>query len=221
MIRSFLARAHIWLGWLVGVPLLLWTASGLFMVLQPIETVRGEHLKRAPSPLVLSTPVVAPATNMRPVKSMTLESRPNGPRWVIAFVDGGGRLADPATGALLPPVDAATASVLARAAFAGSARLESVSHTPAESAPLDLRRKRPAWRATFDDGTRVYLDADTGTVLATRTPLWRVYDFMWGLHIMDPQGREDTSHPLLIGFAALAFFGVLVGVALLPLRRRR
>ena len=39
--RPRLTRWHIWLGWLAGVPLLLWTISGLFMVAQPIETVRG------------------------------------------------------------------------------------------------------------------------------------------------------------------------------------
>ena len=39
------ARWHIWLGWLVGVPLLLWTLSGVAMVARPIEEVRGEHLR--------------------------------------------------------------------------------------------------------------------------------------------------------------------------------
>ena len=36
---------HIWLGWLVAVPVVLWTVSGLVMVLKPIEEVRGEHLR--------------------------------------------------------------------------------------------------------------------------------------------------------------------------------
>ena len=50
---AWLGRLHIWIGWLVAVPLLLWTVSGLFMVSQPIETVRGENLKThtAASPL--------------------------------------------------------------------------------------------------------------------------------------------------------------------------
>jgi len=47
-----------------------------------------------------------------------------------------------------------------------------------------------------------------------------VFDFMWGLHIMDPVEREDTSHPLLYGLAALSLLSVLLGAALL-LRRRR
>lgn len=44
-----LAKWHIWLGWLVGVPIVLWLATGLFMTLRPIDEVRGDHLRRARS----------------------------------------------------------------------------------------------------------------------------------------------------------------------------
>ena len=42
-----LAKWHIWLGWLVGVPIAMWLATGLLMVSRPIEEVRGDHLRRA------------------------------------------------------------------------------------------------------------------------------------------------------------------------------
>lgn len=218
--RKLLARAHVWLGWVVGVPLLFWTVSGLFMASQPIDIVRGEYLKRPAAPLVLTAPVVAPATGPRPVKSMALEARPDGPKWVIAYTDGGGRLANPATGALLPRIDAMSAASLARAAFAGTAALTGITKSAADKPPLDLRRNRPAWQAAFSDGTHVYIDAETGAVLATRTKFWRAYDFMWGLHIMDLQTREATSHAILIAFTALAGISMLIGLILLPWRRR-
>ena len=41
---------------------------------------------------------------------------------------------------------------------------------------------------------------DTGEIAARRTAWWRFYDFMWGLHIMDLQTREDAHNPWLIGF---------------------
>ena len=44
--RSTLRRWHIWLGWLIGVPMLLWTISGVLMVIRPIEEVRGTDLLR-------------------------------------------------------------------------------------------------------------------------------------------------------------------------------
>jgi hypothetical protein len=43
--RSLLSRLHVWLGWIIGVPLLLWAGTGLFMVARPIDEVRGTHLR--------------------------------------------------------------------------------------------------------------------------------------------------------------------------------
>jgi hypothetical protein len=43
---------------------------------------------------------------------------------------------------------------------------------------------------------------------------------MWGLHIMDLQEREDTSHPILIIFAALGVVGSLLGCILMFRRRK-
>ena len=53
-----------------------------------------------------------------------------------------------------------------------------------------------------------------------RTRWWRGFDFMWGLHIMDLQTREDTSHPILILFAFLGVVGALLGCILMFRRRK-
>ena len=66
----------------------------------------------------------------------------------------------------------------------------------------------------------IILDVDTGEVLALRTGYWRAYDFMWGLHIMDPVGREDTSHALLWIFSVIALISSLLGSTLLFRRRK-
>jgi uncharacterized iron-regulated membrane protein len=222
--RQRLRRYHIWLGWLVGLPILFWTLSGLVMVVRPIEEVRGEGLIRPAPPLAPGVPLVPPPVGPRPVASLALEQRDDGARWVIHYQGGGGRLADPATGRLLPPLRAADAARIVAARYAGRARIAAVARTSADNPPLELRRPVAAWRVAMSDGTRFYLDAATGEILARRTPFWRFYDFMWGIHIMDPGGREDTHNPWVIGFGALALLTTLLALALLPLtigRRRR
>ena len=224
-LRHSLRRYHVWLAWLVGVPLLIWTASGLFMAAFPIETVRGEQLIGEAPALSLAAPPVPPVIGPRPVASLSLETRPDGARWIVRYADGGARLADPATGRLLGPLTAPEAVRIVEARYTGSAKLASVDRTPAESPPLELRRPVEAWRVSMDDGARFYVDTRTGEILARRTGLWRVYDFMWGLHIMDLQTRDDINNGWLVASAALALLSVLMALVLLPLavwkRKRR
>ena len=219
----FLSRAHIWLGWLVGVPLLLWTASGLFMVSRPIEEVRGVHLKAEPLALDLKGPIVVPAfpVDHGAPLSVRLEQQADGPVWIATFDHGHEMRAAARDGRWLPNVTEAEARATALRWYKPESAITSVRHTPADAPPIDLRRERPAWQIAFADGAHVYVDADTGSLLAIRSGQWRAFDFMWGLHIMDLQTREDSSHPTLIGFAALAFASVLVGLILLFKRRRR
>jgi hypothetical protein len=221
--QRLLARTHIWLGWLVGVPLLLWTATGLFMVARPIEELRGVHLKAEALPLDLAGPIVVPAfppDHGTPL-SVRLEQQGNGPVWIATFEHGHEMRAAARDGRWLPNVSEAEARATALRWYKPESAILSVKHTPANAPPLDLRRERPAWGVIFADGAHVYVDADTGSLLAIRSGQWRAFDFMWGLHIMDLQTREDSSHPALISFAALAVFSVLVGLILLFKRRRR
>lgn len=216
-VRYTLRRVHIWLGWLVGIPLLIWTGSGLFMSAVPIETVRGEHLVREAPSLSVTTPPVPPQIGPRPVASLTLEQRHDGAKWVIRYMDGGARLADPGTGRLLPPLTAADAARAVEARYAGTARIAAIDRTSAEAPPIDLRRPVESWRVSFEDGTRFYVNAATGELIARRTPLWRVYDFLWGLHIMDLDTRDDFNNGWLIGFAAFSLLSVLMALVLLPM----
>ena len=219
--RQRLRRWHIWLGWIVGLPVLFWTLSGLVMVARPIETVRGEGLIAEAPALPSGLAAVAPAIGPRPVASLRLEPRPDGPKWLIRYADGGARLADARTGRLLPPPAAAEAARIVETRYTGQARISAVDRTAAEAPPLDFRRKVAAWRVTMSDGTRFYLDAATGEILARRTSWWRFYDLMWGLHIMDLNTREDAHNPLLIGFGALALVTTLLALVMLPLTLRR
>lgn len=212
------ARWHIWLGWLAALPLLLWTISGLVMTLRPIDEVRGEDLRRGPGLLQTDT-LIAPRLAV-PLKRLVLVEENGAPVW-IATDSKGNQSRYAQDGTPLPGVGEAEARQLSQAAFAGSAALVSMQRFSAEASPLDLRRPRPSWQATFNDGTHVYIDADTGEVLALRTEYWRFYDLMWGLHIMDPMGRENTSHALLWIFATVGIASSVLGTVLLFRRRKR
>jgi len=221
--RARLRRWHIWLGWIVGLPILFWVISGLVMVVRPIEEVRGTHLLREEQPVRLSAAPVPPRIEGVPLTSLALVQRAAGPRWVATLPDGMTRTADPATGQWLPEVSAMDAAKEVLARYTGSASVAEVKRTDPDNPPLDLRRPIPAWQVTMSEGTRFYVDARSGDIVATRTPFWRFYDWMWGLHIMDLETREDTHNPLVIGFGVVALVTTILALVMLPLtiRRRR
>ncbi len=212
------ARWHIWLGWIAALPVLVWIVSGLFMAARPIEDVRGAALRKVAAPIA-ATGLVAPQLPGA-VTRLTLIDQAGQPVWLVTGADKVQARYSARDGAPLGPVTAPQAQAIAAASFAGPARLDTLRQLSAAQAPLDLRKPRPSWQASYADGTHLYLDADTGEVLALRTRFWRAYDFMWGLHIMDPRTREDTSNWFLWVFGAAALGSCLLG-GLLLFRRRK
>ena len=219
--RAKLRRWHTWLGWIVGLPVLFWVVSGLVMVWKPIEEVRGGHLVHDMQPIRLAAPLIPPAVQGVPITALGLEQRAAGPRWVIMLPDGSHRQADPANGALLPPVSATEAMREVTARYKGTAKVASVERTDPRHPPLELRKPIAAWRVAMDDGSHFYVDAGSGAIVAKRTGWWRFYDFMWALHIWDFSNRDDAHNPvtLTLGFASLAM--ALMALVLLPLTLRK
>ena len=220
------AKWHIWLGWLVGVPVLMWTVTGLIMVWQPIEHVRGNHLRVESEQVLLPAALEAPANNGAQYSEMRAAMQDGRPVWFATHPDGSvDRFAADGSGDPLPQIDEAYVRTLAAEQIVGGTNPVAVEQFSAEDAPFDFRRPVPSWRVTLEDGAHIYVNAQTGEIAAVRTRFWRVFDFVWGLHIMDLQTREldeqsDFNHAILVIFAALAVLGSLLGCTLMFRRRK-
>lgn len=220
------AKWHIWLGWLVGVPVLMWTVTGLVMVITPIEEVRGNHLRveieQAPLPAELVLPDVPGGEAMQ----MRAVMQGDRPVWFVTDAQGNtARYAADGEGAAIAEADEAYARALVAERIIGGDNPVAFEAFGADNPPFDFRRPVPTWRATLEDGTHVYVDRRTGEIAAVRTDWWRVFDFMWGLHIMDLETREldqqnTFNHVVLVLFAALGVTGSLLGCVLMFRRRK-
>lgn len=218
------AKIHKWLALLMAIQILLWFVSGLFFALVPIERVRSEHAiaQRPAEPVALNVAAAGlerlAAQGLRTGESVQIRSLLGRP---VALVGGGTErplLFDLATGRRISPLPAALAARIAEGDHRGAVRAARVERIT-ENSP-EYRGVLPAWRVDFDDGANrsLYVAADTGTVLARRSTLWRVYDFLWGLHIMDWRGHENFNSPLLIVATALGLVVVVAGIVMLPSR---
>ena len=217
------ARWHIWLGWLVGVPIVMWMATGLVMVARPIDEVRGNHLRiqqpQEALPPDTAIEVALPNNNERPVKSVRTAMLSGQPVTTIEYLDGALERFSK-TGARLPPLNEIEARVIVAEQIVGGDQIAAITAFEADRVPFDFRRPIPVWQVELEGGARIYVGRETGQIEAIRTRWWRLFDFVWGLHIMDLQTREDTSHPVLILFAALGLIGSLLGTTLMFRRRK-
>ncbi len=215
---------HKWLALIIGVQIFIWIATGLFFTVVPIEQVRSEHRIRELAPLQLSASDLttlsgALAGAEAPIR-LTVENRPEGARIVADYADGSAALFDARTGAKLSPLDAESALAIARARILTEAPLAS-SELVTTASP-EYRGALPAWRIAFDEPSKlaVYVGANNGQVTARRSELWRVYDFLWALHIMDYRDHENFNHAPIIIVSILAFLSTIAGIALIPYRFR-
>ena len=60
----------------------------------------------------------------------------------------------------------------------------------------------------------VYLDPFSEEIVAIRSNQWRIWDFMWGIHIMDWNERDNIGNVFLKIFSILALLSALSGIYL-------
>ena len=65
----------------------------------------------------------------------------------------------------------------------------------------------------------VYIDPFSGEISAIRSLQWRIWDFMWGIHIMDWVERDNIDNLWLKVFSFIALFTSLSGIILFFNRR--
>jgi uncharacterized iron-regulated membrane protein len=221
-------RLHKWIALVVGVQALVWTLSGFYMVAIDLDFIHGDHLVReeAPrslDPAELSDPLMA-ARAVPGATGVRLQ-RVHGRDVYVAAGPQGDVALDARTLDRLPRPTEADIRRIARERFNGPEPI--VGAELLDEVPFEIRgRRAPLWRVQFEGWNEptLYFSASTGELLTRRHRLWRVFDFLFGLHIMDYSEREDPNNLLLRVFSWGALTLMLTGAWLLLYsfaRRRR
>lgn len=231
---------HRWLGLVIGIQVLLWTASGLYMVALDLDFIHGDSLVRDVAPAFDLSDAALPLARLRGespdgIETLRLRALPDGQLVYELRAAGRLRLFDARTGAALSPLDRERILGLARLYYAGTGAPRSATLIDEEAErPQEIPARRlPVWRVDFDDALQasLYLHPDTGALVTRRHRFWRWFDFLWSLHIMDYRERTDVNNGLLRAATLLglplALFGLWLAffsfpfLARLRSRRRR
>ncbi len=238
----WIRKAHRYLGLLVGLQLLAWTASGLYFAWNPIERVRGEDLAAEPErwrsvpdgllgPAAVLAAFYAAHPDTPEVMQLTLRPLLGEPVYEVAYRASDRvryALLDARSGQLRSPIQRQEAIRIAERDFLPEAPVRQVRWIEQVEPGGEYRDKElPAWCVEFDHPTetRIYVAAERGLVTARRNATWRVFDFLWMLHIMDYRDRTDFNHLLLRVLSVLGlltvFSGLLLWAVTSPWLRRR
>ena len=200
----FTRTLHKWLAPLAGLQVLIWLVSGLYMVAVDIDFIHGDTLVRNMQQAVVVP--TAPQLTMADIRKrypgatqIGLKAVMGKTRYLVT-TENDRYLVDIESGSLLSPLDEDSARRIAAHHYAGQVppgRAMLISADP----PAEIQsRKLPLWRIDFDDryATSFYIDPSSGSLVTRRHRFWRIFDFMWMLHIMDYENRVDAHNPLLV-----------------------
>lgn len=241
----YIRKSHRYLGLVLGIQFLLWTIGGLYFSWSNMDEVHGDFQKK-PEPLIpAGLSLVSPAmaldnihrtAGVDSVSSLQLIQILGKPYYQIRSVGAAGKdmshehsghhrifLVDAATGQMRPALSRQEAVAVASMRFNGNPKVASVEYLTATSGHHEYRESAlPAYAITFEHptATTVYVATELGTVQKFRNNKWRIFDFLWMLHTMDYQSRDNIGNILLRAFSIFGLVTVLSGFMLYAVSAR-
>lgn len=217
-------KYHKYLGIVVGIQLAIWTISGLYFTLIPIEEIRGGHLLDKAKPVrIVDHQILSPSSILAnhpdlreaSLRSLRMGSRLDKPVYMISH-EGKKATFDAVSG---ERVAALTKEEAIRLVKSRSPQEVQTARYVTEVEPGSEYRggELPAWMLQMADDSHIYVGAGSAQITAVRTDEWRLFDFLWGLHIMDYNERENFNHWLLRIVSILAVVTVISGYVLYSL----
>lgn len=234
----YIRKTHRYLGVILGIQFLFWTMGGLYFSWSDMDEIHGDHQKAHIHPLSGSIKLVSPEEIIRNIKQkdsvnfifdIHLIQILGKPIYQITYSKLHDRnkviqLADAVTGTLLPPVSKQEAVEIAKTGFADTSKVTKVEYLTTTNGHHEYREQPlPAYAITFEhpSNTTVYVSTELGTVQKFRNNKWRIFDFLWMMHTMDYQGRDNITNWLLRAFSIFGLMTIASGFILFFVSRKK
>ena len=210
--RNIVRNTHKYLSFFISVQLFLWTVSGIYFAFNKIELVRGEQYRLTESFPINFNEVKFSRSDIQQVKAINRLGE-------IIFVVSGSKGTEYLDSFGIP-VDKLNKSEIFEIVSSSSTlkpiNLEEITESSKGS---EFRgRNLPLYKVTSlndkDKKINLYLNVISGEITAVRSIQWRIWDLMWGFHIMDWQTRDKINNIFLKIFSILALVSSISGIML-------
>ena len=210
--RNIVRNTHKYLSFFISLQLFLWTISGIYFAFNKIELVRGEQYRLTESFPVNFNEVNFSRSDVYQIKAIKRLDE-------IIFVVNASKGTE-YLNTLGTPVSKLSKSEVFEIVSSSSTLepidLEEISESSKGS---EFRgRDLPLYKVTSlndkDKKINLYLNVFSGEITAVRSLQWRIWDLMWGFHIMDWQTRDKINNIFLKIFSILALVSSISGILL-------
>ena len=210
---NFLVRKiHKYLSFFISLQLLLWTVSGIYFAFNKIELVRGEQYRKQ----------VEQSINLGdfdfeiPITTDVSIQKRLGENIAVIKVDGTTKYLNRSGESISKLTESEAMNLVISNTTLSPVLVEEIvnERSGSEYRGRSLPIYKVESKTNKDLDINVYLNVYSGEVLAIRSNQWRIWDLMWGLHIMDWKERDNISNILLKIFSILALVSSVTGVML-------
>ena len=210
--RNLVRNTHKYLSFFISLQLLLWTISGIFFAFNKIELVRGEQYRLTQDFPINFDEIKFSRSDVQQVKAINRLGK------TIFVVSGSKGIEYLDTfGSSLNKLNKDEVFEIVRASSTlKPIGLEEITESSKGS---EFRgRDLPLYKVTSlndkDKKINLYINVFSGEITAVRSLQWRIWDLMWGFHIMDWQTRDKINNIFLKIFSILALVSSISGILL-------
>ena len=210
--KLIVRNTHKYLSFFISIQLLLWTVSGIYFAFNRIENVRGEQYR-------LQSPFKYSFKNIEfeiPEATSAVVKKRLDKTIVAASTKAGMRYFDEAGDPLKKISFDEAKKIVVKNTLLKPIAVEEINESKKGS---EYRgRQLPIYKVITHNANNkeinAYLNIFSGDIVAIRSAQWRIWDLMWGFHIMDWQERDNIDNMLLKIFSVLALISSLSGILL-------
>ena len=210
--KLIIRNTHKYLSFFISIQLLLWTISGIYFAFNKIENVRGEQYRLQP-------PSNYSFKNIEfeiPEATSAVVKKRLDKTIVAASTKAGMRYFDEAGDPLKKISFDEAKKIVVKNTLLKPIAVEEINESKKGS---EYRgRQLPIYKVITHNANNkeinAYLNIFSGDIVAIRSAQWRIWDLMWGFHIMDWQERDNIDNMLLKIFSILALISSLSGILL-------
>jgi hypothetical protein len=230
--KLMLRKAHRYIGLFISIQLLLWTLGGIYFSWTDIDEIHGDDLKSLTTEKdnieISAQQILEGRNDILSVKGLNTSYLAQKPIYHLDYISTQKKpinvLIDAITGKEITEISEPLAKEIAIYNASFKANIISSQYLTETDGHHEYREKAlPAWAITFDHDSSptFYINAKSGKLESVRHDSWRVFDFLWMLHTMDYQSRDDFGNWLIKIFSIIALITSISGIILFVISTRR